>query len=310
MKTYQVKKVKVIIALVISCFILVIAYLFFYRTIDLSGRLLSSGNSEDTWIEDMNGLFWSDRNGDVKEGWVCVDRFPKQYYVTSQGRIQNKKQEIDGITYEFDEIGNVVIEETPGTWETVGNRKKYKLLSGGYAKSTWLLIENKWYFFNKDGLTLTTSIVRQNNCRLFVGEQGSLVKDKMFRRGLFRYYADETGILFDRGYFAYEGQDYTTNQWGHVSRSYGVPDLAFGKPLIYKNDKNYKREDITYFYFYHDKYWQDGKIETIVTEFPKHEHEGYLLSSGSVIYKKNGEEDDYYYVHDIKTNGFFRYIPF
>lgn len=307
MRNYQVKKVKIIIAIVISCIILVIAYLFFYRTIDLSGRVLSAGYTEDTWIEDKNGFFWSDRNGEVKDGWVCVDRFPKQYYVTSQGRIQNKKQEIDGITYTFDEIGNVVIEEMPGTWETVGNRKKYKLLSGKYAKSTWLLIENEWYYFNKEGLTLTNSIIRQNNRRIFVGEQGSLVKDKMFRRGLFRYYADETGVIFDRYNFIYQDQDYIVNKWGHVSRASGIICTTYEEPFIYKDGKNYKRENVDY--YYKDMYQQAGKIETIVYELPRQENEGYRLSTGSVIYKKIGEEDDYYYVHDIKTNGFFRYIP-
>lgn len=206
---------KVLCILIISCAILAIAFYFiYYRTIDLPGRLLSSDNPEDIWLEDSNGFFWSDKNGEIREGWVSVDRYPKQYYITSQGRIQNTKQEIDGITYEFDEIGNVVIEETPGTWETVGNRKKYKLLSGEYVKSTWLLIEGEWYYFNQDGRTMRNSIVKQNNHRIFVGEQGSIVKNMMYRRGLFRYYSDETGVIYNRGYFSYQEQDFEANQWG------------------------------------------------------------------------------------------------
>lgn len=158
------------------------------------------------------------------------------------------------------------------------------------------------------GRKMRNSIVKQNNHRIFVGEQGSMVKNMMYRRGLFRYYSDETGVIYNRGYFSYQEQDFEANQWGHVSRAKGIPDMDYDKPLIYQNDKNYKRGDAAY--FYRKLYYQVGKIMKDVSGFPKQENLGHYLSPGSIIYQRVGEEGDYYYVHDVKTNGFFQYIPF
>ncbi len=103
--------------------------------------------------------------------WV-TNKTGKRYKIAGKGYIKNCWVKIDGKTYYFNAKGYVETDsyrkgyritkagvraaKATGKWKTTKNGKRYAV-SGAYLKKRWMLIDNKWYYFNEDGYAETNA---------------------------------------------------------------------------------------------------------------------------------------------------------
>ena len=180
-----------------------------------------------------------------EKGWVKMDE--KWYYATDSGKIiRNKWEKINGSWYRFDETGAMLS-------KTIYNDYLLKS-SGAMAEKDWVKMDEKWYYATDSGKIIRNKREQINSSWYFFDKDGVMLSSQWKDK----YYLKDSGAMarsewfFDKKYnsWFYLKSDgtYAENQWqgSYYLKSYGYmakSEWIFDK---YYNAWYYLKEDGLY----------------------------------------------------------------
>ena len=209
---------------------------FWYR-FDETGAMLSKTIYNDYLLQTSGAMH--------EKGWVKMDE--KWYYATDSGKIiRNKWEKINGSWYRFDETGAMLS-------KTIYNDYLLKS-SGAMAEKDWVKMDEKWYYATDSGKIVRDKREQINSSWYFFDKDGVMLSSQWKDK----YYLKDSGAMaqnewfFDKKYnsWFYLKSDgtYAENQWqgSYYLKSYGYmakSEWIFDK---YYNAWYYLKEDGLY----------------------------------------------------------------
>lgn len=209
---------------------------FWYR-FDETGAMLSKTIYNDYLLQTSGAMH--------EKGWVKMDE--KWYYATDSGKIiRNKWEKINGSWYRFDETGAMLS-------KTIYNDYLLKS-SGAMAEKDWVKMDEKWYYATDSGKIVRDKREQINSSWYFFDKDGVMLSSQWKDK----YYLKDSGAtaqnewFFDKKYnsWFYLKSDgtYAENQWqgSYYLKSYGYmakSEWIFDK---YYNAWYYLKEDGLY----------------------------------------------------------------
>ena len=209
---------------------------FWYR-FDETGAMLSKTIYNDYLLQTSGAMH--------EKGWVKMDE--KWYYATHSGKIiRNKWEKINGSWYRFDETGAMLS-------KTIYNDYLLKS-SGAMAEKDWVKMDEKWYYATDSGKIVRDKREQINSSWYFFDKDGVMLSSQWKDK----YYLKDSGAMaqnewfFDKKYnsWFYLKSDgtYAENQWqgSYYLKSYGYmakSEWIFDK---YYNAWYYLKEDGLY----------------------------------------------------------------
>ena len=209
---------------------------FWYR-FDETGAMLSKTIYNDYLLQTSGAMH--------EKGWVKTDE--KWYYATDSGKIiRNKWEKINGSWYRFDETGAMLS-------KTIYNDYLLKS-SGAMAEKDWVKMDEKWYYATDSGKIVRDKREQINSSWYFFDKDGVMLSSQWKDK----YYLKDSGAMaqnewfFDKKYnsWFYLKSDgtYAENQWqgSYYLKSYGYmakSEWIFDK---YYNAWYYLKEDGLY----------------------------------------------------------------
>ena len=181
----------------------------------------------------------------AEKNWVKMDE--KWYYATDSGKVvRNKWEKINGSWYRFDETGAMLS-------KTIYNDYLLKS-SGAMAEKDWVKMDEKWYYATDSGKIVRDKREQINSSWYFFDKDGVMLSSQWKDK----YYLKDSGAMaqnewfFDKKYnsWFYLKSDgtYAENQWqgSYYLKSYGYmakSEWIFDK---YYNAWYYLKEDGLY----------------------------------------------------------------
>lgn len=209
---------------------------FWYR-FDETGAMLSKTIYNDYLLQTSGAMH--------EKGWVKMNE--KWYYATDSGKIiRNKWEKINGSWYRFDETGAMLS-------KTIYNDYLLKS-SGAMAEKDWVKMDEKWYYATDSGKIVRDKREQINSSWYFFDKDGVMLSSQWKDK----YYLKDSGAMaqnewfFDKKYnsWFYLKSDgtYAENQWqgSYYLKSYGYmakSEWIFDK---YYNAWYYLKEDGLY----------------------------------------------------------------
>ena len=204
---------------------------------DETGAMLSKTIYNDYLLQTSGAMH--------EKGWVKMDE--KWYYATDSGKIiRNKWEKINGSWYRFDETGAMLS-------KTIYNDYLLKS-SGAMAEKDWVKMDEKWYYATDSGKIVRDKREQINSSWYFFDKDGVMLSSQWKDK----YYLKDSGAMaqnewfFDKKYnsWFYLKSDgtYAENQWqgSYYLKSYGYmakSEWIFDK---YYNAWYYLKEDGLY----------------------------------------------------------------
>ena len=109
---------------------------------DLNGELHKG------WLTLPDGKYYMNPNGMMQKGWY--EENGKKYYFNDYGRaIVDRKEVIDGVTYEFDSEGVLQLKQG---WQHDEQYNWYYYDLNGIMQKGWLTLPDGKYYMNSDGI--------------------------------------------------------------------------------------------------------------------------------------------------------------
>ena len=210
----------------------------------------------------------------VETSWVKIGE--KWYYATDSGKIiRNKWEKINGSWYRFDETGAMLS-------KTIYNDYLLKS-SGSMAEKGWVKIDEKWYYATDSGKIVRDKREQINNSWYFFDKDGVMLSSQWKDK----YYLKDSGAMaqsewfFDRKYnsWFYLKSDgtYAENQWqgSYYLKSYGY--MAKSEWIF---DKSYN----AWYYLKEDGLYAIGTLKIKGKNY-SFENNGKWISNPSSYYK-------------------------
>ena len=202
-----------------------------------TNHVASYSLEEPSWHKDSGGWWLYLPNGTIaRHCFKTVNG--KTYYFDGEGYALTGNQTINDKEYFFKNDCSMACDEwidgkyygadgvydpdhPIGTWIKSGNRWWYKHYDGSYTKDNWELINDKWYFFDKDGWMIT-GWLKRNGIWYYLDANGELTTGWFIDNGIY-YYSNERGQMvvncfIDDKYYVGKNGAYTAykNELGTV----------------------------------------------------------------------------------------------
>nr|WP_263393563.1 glucosaminidase domain-containing protein [Streptococcus sp. Marseille-Q6470] len=238
---------------------------FWYR-FDETGAMLSKTIYNDYLLQTSGAMH--------EKGWVKMDE--KWYYATDSGKIiRNKWEKINGSWYRFDETGAMLS-------KTIYNDYLLKS-SGAMAEKDWVKMDEKWYYATDSGKIIRNKREQINSSWYFFDKDGVMLSSQWKDK----YYLKDSGAMaqnewfFDKKYNSWfylkSDGSYAENQWqgSYYLKSYGY--MAKSEWIF---DKYYN----AWYYLKDDGLYATGTLKINGKNY-SFENNGKWISNPSSYYK-------------------------
>ena len=210
----------------------------------------------------------------AEKNWVKMDE--KWYYATDSGKIiRNKWEKINGSWYRFDETGAMLS-------KTIYNDYLLKS-SGAMAEKDWVKMDEKWYYATDSGKIIRNKREQINSSWYFFDKDGVMLSSQWKDK----YYLKDSGAMaqnewfFDKKYNSWfylkSDGSYAENQWqgSYYLKSYGY--MAKSEWIF---DKYYN----AWYYLKDDGLYATGTLKINGKNY-SFENNGKWISNPSSYYK-------------------------